>query len=439
MPPDASGAGHNRWQEVAERHLIRYGGTFSPCLASRAAGSYIYTTDGRKILDFTSGQMCAILGHSHPAVTEAIERSAGELVHLYSGMLSEPVIELAEALTAQVPESLSKVMFLSTGGESNEAAIKLAKLYTGGFEVIGFDASWHGMTGGAAASTYSRGRRGFGPTMPGVMALPAPNRYRPPIRGLDPDDWQSVLDLGFELIDRQSVGAYAAVIAEPILSAGGILELPAGYMVALQQKCRERGMLLILDEAQTALGRTGAMFAHEHPEHGVTPDILTLSKTLGAGLPLSATLTSPEIEEVCHERGYLFYTSHVSDPLPAAVGIAVLDVVVREKLSERTAEMGAYLEAGLRALMGRHDCIGDVRGRGLLLGLDIVADRETREPDAELGAAITRRCMELGLGMNIVNLGAMAAVFRIAPPLTVSREEIDQALSILDDAISACA
>ena len=197
-------------------------------------------------------------------------------------------------------------------------------------------------------------------------------------------------------------------------------------------------MLLILDEAQTALGRTGAMFAHQHAEHGVTPDILTLSKTLGAGLPLSATLTSPEIEEVCYERGYLFYTSHVSDPLPAAVGIAVLDVVVRERLSERTAELGGYLEAGLRALMDRHTCIGDVRGRGLLLGLDIVADRETREPDAELGAAITRRCLELGLSINIVNLGAMAAVFRIAPPLTVSREEIDQALSILDDAITAC-
>ena len=191
-------------------------------------------------------------------------------------------------------------------------------------------------------------------------------------------------------------------------------------------------MLLILDEAQTGVGRTGTMFAFERD--GVTPDILTLSKTLGAGLPLAAVVTSAAIEEKAHERGYLFYTTHVSDPLPAAVGLKVLDVVERDGLVER-APMRRRRLRGLRALQQRYECIGDVRGRGLLLGMEIVKDRQSRAADGELGVHITRECMKLGLSMNIVQLPGMGGVFRIAPPLTVSDDEIDLGLSILDDAI----
>lgn len=193
-------------------------------------------------------------------------------------------------------------------------------------------------------------------------------------------------------------------------------------------------MLLILDEAQTGIGRTGTMFAFERD--GVTPDILTLSKTLGAGLPLSAVVTSAEIEEKAHERGYLFYTTHVSDPLPAAVGLKVLDIVIRDRLADRAIAAGQRLGDGLRALQQRYDCIGDVRGRGLLLGMEIVKDRQSRDPDNELGQRITERCMALGLSMNVVQLPGMGGVFRIAPPLTVSDAEIDLGLSILDEAIS---
>jgi 2,2-dialkylglycine decarboxylase (pyruvate) len=194
-------------------------------------------------------------------------------------------------------------------------------------------------------------------------------------------------------------------------------------------------MLLILDEAQTGLGRTGLLFACERD--GVTPDILTLSKTLGAGLPLSAVVTTAAIEEACHGRGFLFYTTHVSDPLPAAVGLKVLEVVERDGLAARAREAGARLEAGLRALQQRHECIGDVRGRGLLLGMEIVKDRLGKEPAPELGAAITRRCMTLGLSMNIVQLPSMGGVFRIAPPLTVADDEIDLGLDLLGKAIAA--
>ena len=196
-------------------------------------------------------------------------------------------------------------------------------------------------------------------------------------------------------------------------------------------------MLLILDEAQTGMGRTGHLFAFQRD--GITPDILTLSKTLGAGLPLSAVMCSAEVEERCHQRGFLFYTTHVSDPLPAAVGLKVLEVVQRDDLTARARLMGARLEKGLRELQSRHECIGDVRGRGLLRGVEIVADRTTKIPASELGAAITRACMSLGLSMNIVQLPGMGGVFRIAPPLTVSEQEIDLGVELLDKAITSVA
>jgi 2,2-dialkylglycine decarboxylase (pyruvate) len=420
-----------------ERHLIRYGLPFAPFVVESARGVIVRDVDGREILDFTSGQMCATLGHNHPAVVEAIEKACKEVLHLFSGLVSVPVVALAEELGALLPASLQKMMFLSTGGESNEAALRMAKLHTGRFEVVGLTGSWHGMTAGASSSTYVAGRAGYGPPMPGAMALPAPNCYRCPVQHCTDKCDMTCLEVGFSMIDAQSVGALAAVLAEPILSSGGVIVPPEGYFKRLKAECEKRGMLLILDEAQTALGRLGVNFGFEL--YDTVPDILTLSKTLGGGLPMAATITSDAIEADCADKHFLHATSHVSDPLPAEVARAVLRVLADEAINARTVEMGAYLKAGLEELQGRHEAIGDVRGIGLLLGVEIVKDRETREPDAERGARVTERCMELGLSMNIVSVAGMSSVWRIAPAPVIETAEIDRGLAIIDQALSEVA
>lgn len=418
--------------EPWDEHLIRYGMPFVPRLMVKARGTLIWDEDGRELLDFTSGQMCATLGHNHPRVVEAIAQACEDVLHLFSGMLSPPVVELSRRLAGMLPPSLSKAMFLSTGGEANETVLKMAKLYTGKFEVVGFTGAWHGMTSGAQAVNYFAGRKGYGPMLPGALALPVPNAYRCPVRHCRDACDGTCLDVGFDMIDAQSTGSLAALIAEPVESAGGVIVPPEGYWQKVKRHCEERGMLFIFDEAQTAF-RLGQNFAFEH--FGLVPDMLTLSKTLGGGVPLAAVITSEAIEADCHDRGFLHATSHVSDPLPARVGLAVLEVIVEENLTARAIEMGEKLGAGLRYLQERHEIIGDVRGLGLLYGVELVQDRETREPDAATARAVTARCMQLGLSMNIVSIGATAAIWRIAPPLTVSDEETERGIAILDQAI----
>ena len=416
----------------AERHLIRYAGSFVPAIIERANGSYVYDSTGRAILDFTSGQMSSLLGHCHPAIVATVQRCIARLDHLFSPMLSRPVVELAASLADSLPDPLSKVLLLSTGGESNEAAIRMAKLYTGGHEVVALSRSYHGVTQGSAAASYMVPRRGYGPTMPGSIVIPAPDAFRPIVVRDGVLDWQTQLDDAFQMVDAQSVGSLAACILEPILSVGGMIELPPGYLAALKRKCEERGMLLILDEAQTGLCRTGDWYAFQHD--GVVPDILTLSKTLGAGLPLSAVVTSEEIEQRCHELGFYFLTTHTSDPLPAAVGQTVIQTLREGEMDMVARRLGERLRAGLTELRERHPAIGDVRGRGLLQAIELVGEDGT--PASDYGAAVTQACFERGLHVNIVQMRSASSVLRIAPPITVATEELDKGLAILDEALS---
>ena len=421
--------------DVRERFLIRYAGGFAPFLVARAEGAWVETTDGRRVLDFTSGQICSTLGHNHPRIVAAIRRALEEVVHLNSWMLSEPVLALAERLASLLPAGLEKVILLNTGSEANEVALKLAKMHTGRFEVVGLTRSFHGLLAGIASVNFSMAHAGYGPLLPGAFALPAPYAYRCPIRHCDGACDCTCLEAGFELVDQQSVGSLCAVVAEPVLSAGGIIVPPDGYFRRLRELCDARGMLLLLDEAQTGFGRLGTMFGFEHD--GILPDLVAVSKTLGGGIPLAATITNSRIEEDCVAKGFLHVTSHISDPLPAAAGLAVLETIAEERLVERAREQGEYLLGRLRELQAAHEQIGDVRGRGLLVGLELVENRESRRPADALGAAVTAECLRRGLSMNIVRAGSSANCFRMAPPLTIREDETDLAVEILDASLKA--
>src|SRR5919197_6604972 len=224
-----------------ERFLIRYAGGFAPLTVARASGAWIETTDGRRILDFTSGQICSTLGHNHPRIAAAIRAALDEVVHLNSWMLSEPVLALAERLVRLFPEPLARVVLLNTGSESTEVALKLAKMHTGRFEVAALTRSFHGLLSGIASVNFSMAHSGYGPLLPGAFALPAPYAYRCPVRHCDGDCDCTCLEAGFELVDQQSVGSLCAVVAEPVLSAGGVIVPPDGYLERDRAGLRRQG------------------------------------------------------------------------------------------------------------------------------------------------------------------------------------------------------
>jgi 2,2-dialkylglycine decarboxylase (pyruvate) len=423
-------------RQARNEFMVRFGGDRFDALFVKAEGSWLTDDAGRKVLDFTSGQMCATLGHNHPAVVAAVEEAGRTAYHLFSGMIPDVVAELARTLADWMPAPLKRSLFINTGSESNEAALRMAKMHTGGHEVVALGGSWHGVTGGASSASYASDRRRYGPALPGSYAIPEPNAYRCPIRHCRDACDRSCMKVGMELFDMQSRGEGAAIIAEPILSAGGIIVPPEGYHAALKQEAQRRGMVLVFDEAQTAFGRLGTKTAAER--FGCVPDIMSMSKTLGAGLPLAATVTSEDLEDDIFEKGFNFYTSHVADPLPARVGLAVLETLQREHLLQRALDMGAILKARLTDLQQKHACIGDIRGEGMLLGLELVKDRESREPDHELGMLTTRRCYDLGLSMNIKLRKERGAVWRIAPPLTITEDDLHRGCDILDHALQAC-
>lgn len=421
---------------AAKDFMVRYGGDTFPNLFRSAKGSVVIDDTGREILDFTSGQMCATIGHNHPAIVKAVNRAGVDAFHMFSGMIPEVVAELAARVaTDWMSPPLKKSIFVSTGSESNEAALRMAKMYTGGYEILAVGGSWHGVTGGTSAVSFASDRKGYGVPMAGVHVLPEPNLYRPYIDGLSGEaSALATLEIGLKMFDMASSGRGAAIIVEPIISAGGVLVPPRSYLHALRRAATDRGLLLIFDEAQTAFGRIGHRTASDF--FGVVPDIMTVSKTMGGGLPLAAAITSDEIEQEIHARGFTFYTSHVSDPFAARVGLAVLETIRKEELIGRAQTMGAYLRGKLLKLQERFEAIGDVRGEGLLLGVELVIDRESRRPHHALGALTTQRCFELGLSMNIRRRPERGSVWRIAPPLTVSHAEIDRGIAILDQALS---
>jgi 2,2-dialkylglycine decarboxylase (pyruvate) len=408
------------------------GADFDGPVLESASGSIVRDVQGKEYLDFNSGQMCSALGHSHPKIAEAIKDSADRFVHASSTLFNVKEIELSGRIGEIVDRPLQKSFFLLSGSDANEAALAMAKKATGGYEVASPHTSFHGLGDTTRAVTFGSPawHKGYAPPAPGNFAIFAPYCYRCPLKLEYPSCDIQCLDAGFELLDAETSGQPAAIITEPLFSAGGVIEAPRGWLPKLKELCDERGTLLVLDECQTGLAKLGSMWAYQ--DHGVVPDILTTSKHFGGGITISAVVTSPEIEERVVSQGFIYSHSHVSDPLACNAAIASLDVIRDERLTERAREIDEIWKACMRELAERHELIGDIRGRGLIQGIEFVLDRERRTP-AFPGEQLSDLCLERGLILSVRRRGS---VLRFVPPFTTSVAQLRRAAEILDEAFS---
>ena len=405
-------------------------GNFTGPVLVWGRGSVVRDVNGKEYLDFNSGQMCGALGHNHPRIVQAIRESGETLIHSHMSMFNDREILLAKRLADIVPRPLKKSVFGTSGSDSNEMALGIARRYTGRYEVASPNASFHGMSQSARALTFAGWRAGHGPYEAGNYTFLAPYRYRCSMCAGKPQCDMGCLNVSFELLDAQSEGGLAAIIVEPLFSAGGVIEPPPGWLSNLRAECDKRGTLLILDEAQTGLAKLGTMWAFE--QEGMMPDILTVSKHFGGGVAISAAITTDEIEDRVANSGYVVGHSHSNDPITCNAGIASIDIILEEKLTERARELGEYWNGHLKRLQEDHEIIGDVRGRGLIQGIELVKDRETKEPAYEEGNEIGARCLQNGL---IFSLRRRGSVLRFVPPFSTTKEQFDMAAEVLDGAV----
>ncbi|GGK63248.1 aspartate aminotransferase family protein [Nocardia camponoti] len=391
----------------------------------RGRGTEVVDMQDKTYLDFNSGQMCAALGHNHPRIVQAIHEACETLIHGHSSFYNVKEVELATRIAELLPDPLSKTLFGESGADANEFAMSVARLYTGGRDIYAPLTSFHGVSVGTRSVTFAGWRRGHGGLPSDGKAMFAPYCYRCPLSKTFPSCKLACLDASFELIDGQSAEQPAAVITEPLFSAGGVIDPPPGWLRRLAELCAARDMLLIVDEEQTGLGKLGSMFGFE--DEGVVPDIVTLAKHFGGGVGVSAMTTSPIIEEVVVEAGMTVTHSHSNDPLICAAGIASLDIVAEENVPEVARALGERMLQHLHELAERYELIGDIRGRGQLTGVELVTNRDTREPANEAGKALGDACLKAGLIFSVRRDGS---VIRFVPPSSTTLDQIDQAMEI---------
>ncbi|HLI14032.1 MAG TPA: aspartate aminotransferase family protein [Alphaproteobacteria bacterium] len=426
---------------ATERELLAEAATYSfrarmdkktaegPVFAT-GSGSTVTDVNGKQYLDFNSGQMCAALGHNHPTVVAAIKEACDTMIHAHSSHYNVKEIELAGRLGRLMPAPLQKSLFGESGSDANELAMMIARKYTGGYEVASPHLSFHGLSDATRSITFAGWHAGHGALVPGHYAIVAPYCYRCPLAQSFPACELACLKTSFELLDAQSTGRPAAVITEPLFSAGGVIEPPPGWLRQLKAMCEARGMLLIVDEEQTGLGKLGTMFGFE--AEGIVPDIVTTAKHFGGGVGISAVTTSAAIEEKVIADGFVATHSHSNDPLICAAGVASLDVVEQEDVPAKARAIGRQMRQRLEDLQQRYELIGDVRGRGMLLGIELVRDRRTKAPATEEGRRVHKLCFEAGL---IFSLRRNGSVLRFVPPATTQPDQIDRAMDLLGSAL----
>jgi len=405
-------------------------GRVYPLVVKRASGMTVEDVDGNLFLDFMAGIAVASTGHSHPRVVQAIEDQARKFLHICgSDYYYEPMVALAEKLGRLAPGSgAKKVFFTNSGTETIEAAIKLARYHTKRQHIIAFHGAFHGRTLGSLSLTASRAshRAHFGPLIPGVHHVPYPFYRRSP-GNQTPESGARESIQAIKTLFRHEVppDEFAAVFVEPIQGEGGYIVPPAEYLPMLQDLCRKHGILLVVDEIQSGFGRTGKMFASEH--WGLEPDIVCAAKGIASGMPLGAMIARAEISTwPPSSHGSTFG----GNPVACAAALATLDLL-EEGLVENAAKMGALLKARLTALRSRHKTMADVRGLGLMVGVEFCRPDDGHAPDRQLRERVMQKCFEKGLLL----LGCGESTLRFCPPLIVSAEEVETAVRLFDEAI----
>lgn len=420
------------WLERDQRARLQVRHT-SPYVLDRGQDVRLWDVEGHEFIDFMSGQVCTSIGHTDPEFTRIMMEQANRLVQTGIPFTTPQEIMLAEKLAELAPGDLSKSFFACTGSESTEIALRMAKFYTGRQEIIAIARGYHGATYGSWSITGRGGKfrmPEYGVGMAGVHFWPTPYEYRCHFCKDSRKCDLTCLEFAEEMLKETTSGYPAAIIIEPILSAGGIVVPSKEYFREVRRICDERDILMIVDEAQTAFGRTGKWFAMEH--FGVVPDMMTLSKSLGGGFPLSAVMVNDKVAEGLESKGFSQISSHGGDPFLCAAGLAVIEITKKRDLVGNARKIGGYLKTELESFKERYEILGDVRGLGLMLGIEMVKDRDSLEPSPDMANGVTTRCMEKGL---VLFGGLGSNVIRITPPLTLSRADVDKALDIIEDAL----
>ncbi len=403
---------------------------YSTVIAERGEGALLYGEDGRAYLDFTCGIAVTNTGHCHPRVVEAVQRQAGLLLHGQANIVfHRPMLELVQELLPLVAP-LDGFFFSNSGAEAVEGAVKLARMATGRQNIIVFQGSFHGRTVGAMSLTTSKTiyRAGYQPLMAGVFVAPYPYAYR--------YGWDAELtsawcldELDLLLMTQTAPHETAAILVEPILGEGGYVVPPASFLRGLRERCDRHGILLILDEIQTGFGRTGKWFAWEH--FGVQADIVTVAKGLASGLPLSGVIASLELMQRWTPGSH--GGTYGGNIIATAAAVATIQAIREENMLENATQRGAQLSAGLRHLQEEYPVLGDVRGLGLMIGVEF---RDAAgQPDKKTAKAVSAGCLERGL--MLLTCGPWDNTVRWIPPLVVTPAQIDQSLSIFADALRA--
>ncbi len=395
-------------------------------------GTEVWDVDGNRFLDFMGGIAVVSTGHSHPKVVKAVQEQSEKFLHISSDFYHEKWIALGEKLNEIAPFKEPAVSFMANSGtEAVEAAIKLARYHTGRMNFIGFTGAFHGRTMGAVTFTASKPayHGGFYPLMNGVVHAPFPNPYRPVLEINPGEDYGEavVRYIADQILDHIiPPDEIAGILVETIQGEGGYLVPPEGFYPALRELCDKYDILLIVDEVQSGMGRTGKWWAIEH--FGVEPDMLTSAKGIASGLPLGACIARKSVMN--WKRG-THGNTYGGNPISCAASLATIDLIEKEYM-ENAATAGQYTIDALTKIVQRHPSIGDVRGKGLMIGVEFVKDRESKEPAKEL----TERIVHLAFERGLLMLSCGKSVIRIAPPLSISKSEVDEGLSVFDEAIT---